>query len=260
MPSFAQVSAPAPTLSFPSDWMQGRTAFGGVSAAAALRALQAEVPTDRSPHSVSVSFVGPSGAAPLRADATVLRAGGSITHGRVDLVGEEGIALSLTAAFSRQRTSIVERPPRQHAPLPAPDAGMAIPYVPGLTPVFVQHFDLRFTSGAPPFTAQKGPLAHEGWCRHRTDPGPPHAALLGLLDAWPSPALQALDGVAPASTVCWSVQFARVPERITADDAFFFRARVLGASGDGYVTMRGELHDREGALVAHLEQLVTVYG
>jgi acyl-CoA thioesterase len=175
-------------------------------------------------------------------------------------VGDDGVAAVLTAAFGRARESSVTQERRRHAPLPAPDAGLAIPYLPGITPVFVQHFDLRFTAGAPPFTRQRGPLSHEGWCRHRTDPGPSHAALLGLLDAWPSPALQALGGPAPASTVSWSVQFAHVPQRITTDDAFFFRARVLSADGSGYVTMRGELYDAEGLLVAHLEQLVTVYG
>ena len=260
MTSFAQITEPSGPLHIPEDWMQGRTAFGGIQAAAALRAAQSHAGDGRSPRAVSVSFVGPAGSEGLSIEPTVLRSGGSVTHVRADVLGAEGVACTLSAALGRDRDSSVRRAPQTHGPLPPSEAGMAIPYLPGLTPVFVQHFDLRFTSGAPPVTGQHGPLEHEGWCRHLTEPGPAHAALLGLLDAWPSPALQALAGPAPASTVTWSVQFAQVPERITTHDAFFFRARVLAAPGTGYVTMRGELYDTEGVLTAHLEQLVTLYG
>jgi len=257
--TFADLTDPTTPLQVPADWMQGRTIFGGLQAAAALRAAQQLVDPDRRPRSVSVSFVGPSGSEPLRLQGQVLRAGGSLTHARVDVVGSEGVACAVTTALGKPRDSSVHRP-SPTTEVPAEPGGLQLMHIEGITPAFVQHFDIRWTEGQPPFTGAEGELAHAGWCRHRTAPGPPAAAVLGLLDAWPSPALQGLRGPAPASSVTWSAQLCRVPEQITVDDAFYFRARVLCAPGSAYVTMRGELYDRDGGLVAHLEQLVMVYG
>jgi len=257
--SFAELTDPSTPLDVPPDWLQGRTVFGGLQAAAALRALEERIDPARAVRSLSVCFVGPTGHEAMAIEPHILREGGTVTHARADVIGSEGVACTLTAAFGKDRASSVAREP-QRADVPDEIGGLALPYLPGITPSFVQHFDIRWVSGQPPFTAAEGPLAHEGWCRHRTDPGPVVPALLGLLDAWPSPALQALKGPAPASSVTWSAQLCHVPEAVTPDDAFYFRARVLSAPGSAYVTMRGELYDRAGLLVAHLEQLVTVYG
>ena len=258
-PSFGTLTDPSGPLVVPADWMQGRTAFGGLQAAAALRALQAQVGDDRPVRSVSVGFVGPSGHEPLHMEPKLLRAGGTVTQARVDVVGSEGIAATVYGAFGKDRPSSVARPPTRFD-VPEEVGGLQLPYLPSITPEFTQHFDIRWTQGQPPFGGFEGELAHEGWCRHRTDPGPSSAAaLLGLLDAWPAPALQGLRGPAPASSVTWSAQLVKRPP-VTTDDSFFFRARTLSAPGSAYVTMRGELYDRGGELVAHLEQLVTLYG
>ena len=58
--------------SLPEDWMQGRGAFGGILAAAALRALRTRVPADRPPRTVSATFYGPVTVEPARMEVRVL--------------------------------------------------------------------------------------------------------------------------------------------------------------------------------------------
>ncbi len=243
-------------LEVPADWLQGRTAYGGLQAAAGLRAMEALVPADRPLRSVSTCFVGPA-VGELRARAEVLRSGRSVTHARCDLIAGDEVVCTLSAAYGVPRASIVERRPT--VALGDPADAMELPFLKGIVPDFTQHMDLRWVEGGFPFSGTKQD-AHKGWCRHRTEPGPAAAAILGLLDAWPSPALQQLRGPAPASSVTWSALFVKLPERVTRDDWFWLEAQVVGAHGDGFVTMRGELYDAEGDLVAHLEQLVAVYG
>ena len=239
---------------FPDDWAQGRTAFGGVQAAAALTALRSRVP-DRPLRSASVQFIGPSGSA-VRAAVDVLREGRSVTHTRCDFVGDDGVVTTLNAAFGDSRRSVVDVRPRRE--LPARDAALVMPYLPGITPAFTQHVELRWSEGGLPFTGSPT-RHHAGWCRHRTEPGAADGALLGLLDAWPAPALQAFRGPAPASTVAWSAQLVATPPTVTVDDWFFLEAKVLAAAADGFATIRAEMWSAEGALVAHMEQLVAVF-
>lgn len=243
-------------LVVPEDWLQGKAAFGGLQTVAALRALE-ELADGRPLRSMSVSFVGSTGGRALTARPQLLRAGRSVTQARCDLMADDDVVCSVTAAYGVPRTSVVERRPTRELGDPA-DA-VSMPFMPGIMPNFVQYMDIRYAEGGYPFMGGKGDT-HAGWCRHRTDPGSPVAAIVGLLDAWPSPALQQLKGPAPASSVTWTAQFLELPERITVDDFLWFEARVVGAHGDGFVTMRGELYDREGRMLAHLEQLVAVYG
>ncbi len=245
------------TLEVPEDWLQGKAAFGGLQTVAALRALEGLVDAARPLRSMSTSFIGATGGRPLSARPTVLRAGRSLTQARCDLLAGDDVVCSVTAAFGAPRRSVVERRPSRE--VGDPTGAVELPSVPGVTPNFVQHLDMRWVEGGFPYTGGEA-SAHSGWCRHRTDPGSAVAAIVSLLDAWPSPALQQLKGPAPAASVTWSAQFLELPDRVTTDDWFWFEAHVVGALGDGFVTMRGELYDREGRMLAHLEQLVAVYG
>ena len=85
----AAVQADAQGISqahIPSDWLQGRTTYGGLSAALchqAGRAFSRDMPL----RSAQIAFVGPTGGdVTLRAET--LRAGKSSTYVGVDLLGD----------------------------------------------------------------------------------------------------------------------------------------------------------------------------
>src|SRR4051794_23479874 len=84
MISFSQVLASAQgdahelTLNVPSDWMQGRSVFGGLQAAFALRAMRVLVP-DAPLRTLQTTFIAPV-AASMRVRARILRQGKNATH------------------------------------------------------------------------------------------------------------------------------------------------------------------------------------
>ena len=82
----------------PDSWLQGRTAYGGLSAALALEAARL-IDEDLPPlRSAQISYIGP-----LAGDVTVraqkLRRGRNAAFVRSDVIGEVGLGLSATFVF-----------------------------------------------------------------------------------------------------------------------------------------------------------------
>ncbi len=123
------------------DWMQGRSVFGGLQAALALRAMRTLVPSAPL-RTLQGTFFAPVAGGPVRATARVLREGKSATHveGRI-VEGDSTLALVI-AVFGTARTSVVSVTPRQ-APVEGHEP-VVFPFIPGVTPNFTQHFGVLF--------------------------------------------------------------------------------------------------------------------
>ncbi len=243
----------------PPAWLQGRSAFGGIGAAVCLSALSHHVDSDRRLRSFHARYIGPLGAEPATASVEVLRAGRSLTHAsaRISQAGTTRLTFEACYGTDRESSAVVAGPARDGT-IPGPAGLQDMPYVPGLTPTFTQHFAFRWVAGNPPFSASDGRHL-TGWCRHRGATADAHSALLALIDAWPSPALAFFQKPAPASTVAWTVNFHTVPAAISTEDWCLFTSDVVDAA-DGYVTIRSTLFGPSGLPAASSEQLVAVYG
>src|SRR5579871_849487 len=104
------------TAAVPEDWKQGRSAFGGLQSAFALRAMRALVPAD----------------VPLRLHARVLRAGKNAVHAEATIRDGDQALCVVIGVFGTARPSRVQRLPEQPA---APgQKPVAVPYVEGLSP------------------------------------------------------------------------------------------------------------------------------
>lgn len=62
------------------DWLQGRSAFGGLQAAAGWLAMRTRVAESMPLRCLLMTFIAPVLAGPLRAEASVWRVGKSATH------------------------------------------------------------------------------------------------------------------------------------------------------------------------------------
>lgn len=264
MQSFAEVVAWQPegpstwVGEVPPEWMQGRASFGGIVAAVGLRALRALLGDERVPRSIHTSFFGPLGPGPARVTAEVVRRGRFVTHGRAEIWQGDSLQAQVTATFADDRDSgvIVEGTPLPAKP--GPEGLVDLPYIDGVMPAFTRFFAFRWTDGAMPFSGSKT-AGLGGWCRHRSDPGAdPYVALLGLLDAWPSPVMPMLDRPSPASSVTWSSLFYDVPAVIDAEQWWWYGSEVVAAHG-GYAGSRASLYGPSGRLAATVEQLVAVF-
>lgn len=245
------------TGQIPESWMQGRAAFGGLPAAIGLHAARRLVPAERTPRAVHATLLAPLGPAPATAAARVLRAGRALTQCEAELHQGDRLCARITAAFGQPRASKLALDPPERPDAPPPDKGLALPYMPGIAPAFTQHFDYRFTDGNLPFTGAAQPRL-SGWVRHRTAPGRPHEAILGLLDAWPAPVMVLPSRPVPASTVTWTVDFAAVPDAIDPDGWWYFHSEAQTVA-DGYSTFRGALYAPDGRLAALESQLVAIF-
>lgn len=245
------------TASVDPAWAQGRTLFGGMSAALGLRALRThlELPPDEL-RTVAVSFVGPVPPGQVRGRVELLRRGRNVTHAQATLRSDDGDVLCMVHAVAgKARPSSIQVPPLWERVPGAPDEAFEFPYLEGITPSFTQFMQMRIARGVMPFMGGDS-SSLRGWCAHRT----PHAgdpeAILALLDAWPAPVLQMGAAPFPASTVRWTCHF--VEHAIALGSAPVGYAADTVAAGEGYASFTARL-GYDGRLVAFAEQLVAVF-
>jgi hypothetical protein len=105
----------------PNDWLQGRTAYGGLSSALALHAAQG-IESDLPPlRSAQVSFIGPL-AGEVTVTATKLRRGRNAAFIQSDIVSEAGLGYRATFVFMSAQPSRIDLSGRldTHLRPPAP--------------------------------------------------------------------------------------------------------------------------------------------
>src|SRR6185436_3292226 len=218
----------------PPGWSQGRATFGGLVLAQALAAARRTLPEPRPCRAVLATFPAPVGAGEVELRLRQLRHGRAVSNVQIELQqgGEVGCVALIT--FGGARPSAVDVPP---PPRPAlPPAGELPPMLPkggGGAPEFTRFFDYRLGFGASPYA---GADVREigGWCRFRDEPGPlGEEHVVGLLDAWPSPAVSRLATPAPAASITWSLELLPIEPAPAVDGWWLYHAE-LEAAGGGY--------------------------
>ncbi len=169
-------------ITIPADWLQGRTAYGGLSAALCVEAALRGVPDLPPLRSAQFAFVGPA-SGPLSISASVLRRGKSAVFMGVDLTGDAGLATRALLNFGVGRISKLT-----YADVPMPDVSTPAdsePFFPADRPniTFQQHFESRKGGGARPFSPGADP-EYLIWFRHRDERARTRLApLIALADA-----------------------------------------------------------------------------
>jgi acyl-CoA thioesterase len=239
------------TVEAPAAWSQGRTLYGGMTAALCFEAARRAAP-EMPLRSAQILFAGPAGGT-LTLRPRLLRAGRSSAAMAVECAGEAGEVAVATFAFGSDRGSKVDHgaPSR---PLPS--------RAPGDCPVFIERtggfherFELRLAEGsallnggAPEFTV---------WVRFREPPGvDPTTALLALADALPPAAMARFPERAPISTIAWSVDFLK---QAGAVDGWFLLRSASEQTRAGYSTQAMDLWDAQGCHLAIGRQSVAIF-
>ncbi|WP_428393281.1 thioesterase family protein [Lichenicoccus sp.] len=235
------------------DWLQGRTLYGGLSAAlcleATLRSLS-NLPPLRSAH---FSFAGPASGS-LSVCPTVLRQGKSSVSVGVDLSGDVGFAVRGILTFGAARASAlsyldIPAPASQH-----PDACVNF-LRGGGAPIFMQHFDMRQAGEHFPVSGAPVPDLLLWVRHHETSGADPIVALLALADAPPPAAMAMFDRPAPISTITWAINIIAVPSH-----AGWRLIRSRGESvADGYASQNMTIWDETGAPLITAQQNVAVF-
>ena len=238
----------------PDDWLQGRTLFGGLQAAIALKAmrsLMSEAPL----RSLQATFVAPVPGGLVQARARVLRSGRNATHVEARIVdGEQTLAL-VVGVFGLARESSVRVEPRQ--PAIAADQAVEMAYVPGAAPAFTQHFKARWLRGGLPFS---GATERENVIElGMRDAGPAtEYHVVAMADFIPPIALSFLKERVPAASLTWMLELLSDDVSALPLEGWRMDAHVRAAR-DGYTHQSLELWGPGGVPVALGRQTMVVF-
>jgi len=244
------------TATVPDSWLQGRSVYGGLQAALAVRAMRGHAPDEFALRVLQTTFVAPVPPGRVRVESRLLRAGKSAAHVEARLLlGAETAALAVGVFGAKRASRIAVAPER-----PSVDAPGAFDfrYVPDVSPMFTQHFAIRWLKGGLPFTATN---TAEAFAELRM-PGEGTATVehvIALADVMPPVAFSYLDARARGSSATWTLEM--LTDAVPALGAGAFRAdATLVAARDGYTSQSVLMWGPGGEPVALSRQSMFVFG
>jgi acyl-CoA thioesterase len=238
------------------DWLQGRSAFGGLQAALALRAMRELLQADLPLRTLQTTFVAPVPPGPVTIHARILREGRSATQIEASLSGGEQTLCRLVGVFGSARASVLDFQPVQ--PTVENAAVRELRYVEGQMPSFMQHFRARWLSGDLPFTrGQSRDSVLQVSLRDEGAPDETH--VLAFADFIPPIALGMFDRPTPGSSLTWMIELLRDRYDDLGLDDWRIDAQLIAAR-DGYTNQSLMLWGPHGEPVALSRQSMVVFG
>ena len=230
-------------------WRQGRGAFGGLTIAALIRAIEARVADPaRRVRSVTAELPAPAVPGVAQVEVEILRSGSSLTCARAALRQDGTVASHIVAILAASRPLEAPLAWNELVPPPAPPwqevtAHAAAPR----WPEFAQHFEYRPVAGAP---LAGGAACAVGWVRSRTPGAARDAAYLAaLVDAWWPAALIRATAMRPLATIAYTLDIVGDAAAGDPDAPLLYRGTVP-VCGDGYFLETRELWSADGRLLA----------
>ena len=241
-------------LTIPDTWMQGRTTYGGLSAALCLVAAERAFPDLPPLRSANISFIGPVGGG-VEGRASALRRGKSVSFIEADLTTEVGLATRCVFAFGAARESMFDRTFTPPPEMSSPDA--CEDFIPkGFGPNFAQHFETKLAKGARPGT-NSDEHDHFVWVRHIDERATGLAALIALADMPPPAVMPMFPVFKPISSMTWHMNFlVDAPE--SRDGWWLLQSRAENARS-GYTSQDMPIWNSAGELVAIGRQSVAIF-
>jgi len=183
----------------PDTWMQGRTAYGGLTAALALQGAIERMPDLPPLRSAQIAFIGPL-AGTLEVKTETLRRGRLASYVQADVQSEAGLGLRATFLFMNEFKSSVDYNQGSAPPVPRPED--AAPAGRRNGNFFTSNFEYRH---ALPIGERRTP-AFLRWTRlEERDAFHPMVEILAVGDALPPAAMPLFETPGPVSSLTWLV-------------------------------------------------------
>ncbi len=250
-----EVTPGAVAVRVPSDWMQGRSVFGGLQAGIAVAAMRTLVP-DMPLRTLQATFMSPLQGNTLTARASILRAGKNTVHVEARLVEGEDTLGVVVGVFGVARQSSVARV------LVQPDVEAALPmpfrYLPGITPAFTQFFNATWLRGGFPFTGSALPESVVELGMRDTGLST-ELHVLALADFIPPVGLSLLSKPATGSTLTWMLEFLTTELEGLSLEGWRVDAEMQ-AAGEGYTSQTVTLWGPSGQAMALSRQSMVIFG
>ncbi len=233
----------------PAGWLQGRTAYGGLSAALALDGVRRTFPDLPPLRSAQVAFVGPL-ADEVEVSVAVLRRGRNAAFVQADVRGAAGLGVRCTFVFMRALDSAIDHDRAAAAPCPPPSSADTV--LRGLPAIaFTERFE----------TVERA-IDGTGWRRwvRLADRGAvaPAVELLAIGDALPPAAMRLMTRPAPLSSLTWMVDLLD-PAPVTDDGWWLVETRTDHAR-HGTTSQAMAIWNAAGRKVAEQMQAAAIFG
>lgn len=247
------------------DWQQGRTCYGGLVSTLAVQAMRdlagSAWPADTGLRGLQTCFVAPVSPGEVQIGVQLLRQGRNVCQVQAQALQQGQVAAVLLGVFGAERPSSLQ-PRRPARPAARHDPDALVPQAPRAfaPPRFLQHFDLRFDDGPPPYSGGEG-FRTSIHLRLAGDEALALSAELQtvlLADVPPTPVVGQLTRPSANSSVTWALELRPVD---AAPPRGWWRADSESLMVDGgYVNHRSELWAPDGRLAAYGSQVVAVFG
>lgn len=241
-------------LDIPENWMQGRTTYGGLSAALCLAAVNRDVPNLPPIRSAQINFVGPAGGW-VTITTRVLRQGKSVAFVSAEMIGERGIATTATFCFGEARPSRLNQDFTNTPDCPGVEDSENF-FKAGPGPVFSGNFECLLAQGAVPISGSD--LSdHYLWIRFREQVDINAVSLLALGDMPPPAVLPMFKEPAPISSMTWMVNF--LQENPSTEDGWWLMRTRAEDAKEGYSSQDMQVWNQQRQLVLTSRQSVAIF-
>jgi acyl-CoA thioesterase len=238
------------------EWMQGRAVFGGLQAVLAVHAMRGLVEMEIPLRTLQVAFVAPSTSSHIQANATLLRQGRSATQLEARLTDGDSLLAVVIGVFGTARPSGIHLMPQM--PRIECDEPLALPYVPGRSPSFTQHFASSWLRGGMPFSGLQEPQMSVALGM----PGEPESTeyhVLALADFLPPVGLSWLRTPAPGASMTWMLEI--LTDKVDGLPMQGWRADAeMVAGAEGYTHQSVTLWGPQSQPVALSRQTMVIFG
>ena len=242
------------SATIPEEWKQGRTAYGGLSAALALEGAKRLVDDLPPLRSAQIAFVGPVGGE-VRVLPRLLRQGRNATWIAVEIVGESGVGLVATFVFMQALPSsvMVQAPAFPDALINPNEAAIADSE---LRPAFLRHnFETRYA--LPKMKNKRADVCL--WVRLLEREGIASESEVMLIgDALPPAVVPVMQQRGPVSSMTWQINLLGVAAG-TRDDGWWLLRSTADNAASGTSTQSMQLWNADGIAQATGTQSVAVF-
>ncbi|GMN02122.1 acyl-CoA thioesterase [Erythrobacter sp. MTPC3] len=244
----------AARLTHASDWMQGRTLYGGASALVAFTMAQRAFPDLPPLRAAQVGFVAPVGEE-IELKAEIIRQGRNVTQVRSEIWSDGKTALTAFWLFAAERDANAVRPADgpENWPGAPEDNSHAMK---GQGPAFIQNnFEIRFGQAK---DEDRGACIRR-WARLTEDHDlDPVSKLVLMGDVMPPGAMRIMQRPGPISSINWS--FNVLDPHTVSEDGWYLSENASQHADSGYSSERLRMWDSNGRQVLDGLQCVAVFG
>lgn len=238
-----------------ADWLQGRSAYGGIQAALAVEAMQPF--SDGLPlRTLQATLCAPVPEGRLRIETRMLRAGGNTRQVEARIVDGDAVLALFIGIFGRARASAVAHDFVQ--PDIGDGDGQLMPFAEGM-PAFLKQFSARILKGHFPGSGSPDTEHLYRISLHDTARRAGTSQLLAMSDFPPPVGLSWLKHFTPGSTMTWMLNFTGHPYDDQPLSDWVIDVR-LDAAHDGYTQQTVTLFAPDGYAVLRGTQCMVIFG